>query len=292
MTALLLHGLADLFTVGHARGVELGVHAEAGLELAHEHVDLNVARAGDDHLMGLGVVDDGKGRVFLVQTVEAGAELFLLAAGLGRDGAGVAGLGVGHTRQLDDALRVAEGVAGLNAVHLGDGADVAAADLLDLLVLLALEGVETAELFGVAGGGVVEGHIAGDLAADDLDQRELAVLVGNGLEDDGGGGTVFIVGDLNGVAVVVLRGLGGHIGGDGNEITLPQSTGATLPSRTPNLRPLAISSAESSMVSKNFSISSSSAPAAASISSARRASTSSAMSAGMAHSAALPPLTS
>ena len=189
--------------------------------------------------MGLGVVDDGKGRVFLVQTVEASAKLFLLAAGLGRDGAGVAGLGVGHTRQLDDALRVAEGVAGLDAVHLGDGADVAAADLLDLLVLLALEGVETAELFGVAGGGVVEGHIAGDLAADDLDQRELAVLVGNGLEDDGGGGAVFIVGDLDG-----------------------------------------------------FSISSSSAPAAASISSARRASTSSAMSAGMAHSAALPPLTS
>ena len=218
MTALLLHGLADLFTVGNARGVELGVHAEAGLELAHEHVDLNVARAGDDHLMGLGVVDDGKGRVLFIEAVEAGAELFLLTAGLGRDGAGVAGLGVGHTGELDDALRVAEGVAGLDAVHLGDGADVAAADLLDLLVLLALEGVETAELFGVAGGGVVEGHIAGDLAADDLDQRELAVLVRNGLEDDGGGGAVFIVGDLNGVAVVVLRGLGGHIGGDGNEI--------------------------------------------------------------------------
>lgn len=53
---------------------------------------------------------------------------------------------------------------------------------LHLLVLLALEGVETAELFGVAGGGVVEGHIAGDLAADDLDEGELAVLVGNVLK--------------------------------------------------------------------------------------------------------------
>ena len=72
----------------------------------------------------------------------------------------------------------------------------------------------------------------------------------------------------------------------------PHSTGQTLPSRTPIFRPLAISSADSSMVSKNFSISSSSAPAAASISSARRASTSSAMSAGMAQAAALPPLTS
>ena len=65
---------------------------------------------------------------------------------------------------------------------------------------------------------------------------------------------------------------------------LPHSTGHTLPSRTPICRPLAMSSADSSMVSKNFSISSSSAPAAASINSARRASTSSAMSAGIAHS--------
>ena len=64
----------------------------------------------------------------------------------------------------------------------------------------------------------------------------------------------------------------------------PHSTGHTLPSRTPIFRPLAMSAADSSMDSKNFSISSSSAPAAASISSARRASTSSAMSPGMAHS--------
>ena len=72
----------------------------------------------------------------------------------------------------------------------------------------------------------------------------------------------------------------------------PHSTGQTLPSRTPSFRPRAMSSADSSMVSKNFSISSSSEPAAASISSARRASTSSAISAGMAQAAALPPLTS
>ena len=75
-------------------------------------------------------------------------------------------------------------------------------------------------------------------------------------------------------------------------MALPHRTGQMLPSRTPIFRPLAISSADSSMVSKNFSISSSSAPAAFSISSARRDSTSSATSAGMGHSTTLPPLTS
>ena len=92
MTALLGDCLADLFTVGHVRRVEHDLDAEAALELAHQHVDLNVARAGDDHLVGLGVVDDAERRVFLVQAVEALGHLILLAAGLGRDGHAVAGL--------------------------------------------------------------------------------------------------------------------------------------------------------------------------------------------------------
>ena len=76
------------------------------------------------------------------------------------------------------------------------------------------------------------------------------------------------------------------------ERAAPQSTGATVPSRTPTFRPLAISAGVSSMVSKNFSMSSSSAPAAASMSSERRVSTSSATEAGTAQETALPPLTS
>ena len=218
MATLLLDGLADLFTVGNARRVKLGIHAEAALELGAQNVDLNIACAGNDDLVRLGVVGDGEGRIFLVQTVETGAELILLTAGLGSDGAGVAGLGKVHALEHDDVLRVAQRVAGPDAVHLGDGADVAAADLLDFLVLLALDGIETPELFGVAGRGIVEGHVACDLAAHDLDEGVLAVLVGDGLEDDGGGGAVFIVSDLDVLAVVVLGGFGIHVGGDGDEV--------------------------------------------------------------------------
>ena len=168
--------------------------------------------------MGLGVVGDGEGRVLLVQLVQAGAQLLDLLLGLGRDGALVAGGRKGQRRKLHIGLGLAQGVAGLDLVHLADGADVAAADLLGLLGLLALHGVQTTQLFGVAGGHVVQGHIAGDLAADDLDHGVLAVLVGDGLEHEGSGGAVGIVGDLNGVAVVVLGGLGGHVGGHGNQI--------------------------------------------------------------------------
>ena len=168
--------------------------------------------------MGLGVVGDGEGGILLVQLVQAGAQLFDLLLGLGGDSALIAGGSKGQRRELDVGLGLAQGVAGLDLVHLADGTDIAAADLLGLLALLALHGVQTAQLFGVAGGHVVQGHIAGDLAADDLDHGVLAVLVGDGLEHESGGGAVGIVSDLDGVSVVVLGSLGGHVGGHGNQI--------------------------------------------------------------------------
>ena len=169
--------------------------------------------------MGLRVVDHVEGGILLIEADEARANLLVLPPGLGGDGPGVAGLGKGHRGQLHGALGIAEGLAGLQAVHLGDSADVAAGDLLDLLVLLALDGVEPAQLLGLAGGGVVEVHIAGDLTGDHLDQGVLAVLVGDGLEDDGGGGAVGIPLDLHGVLAGLVRGLlGGHLQGPGDQI--------------------------------------------------------------------------
>ena len=168
--------------------------------------------------MGLGVVDHVEGGILLVELVEAGTQLLHLLLGLGGDGTAVAGLGIVHAVETHDVLGVAQGVAGLDLIHLADGADVAAADLLDLLALLTLHDVQAAQLLGVAGGGVIQGHVAGDLAADDLDHGILAVLIGNGLEYDGGGGAVGIEGHLDVVAVVILSGLGGHIGGHGHQV--------------------------------------------------------------------------
>ena len=168
--------------------------------------------------MGLGVIGDGEGGILLVQLVQAGAQLLDLLLGLGGDGALVAGGGKGQRRKLHIGLGLAQAVAGLDLVHLADGADVAATDLLGLLGLLALHGVQAAQLLGVAGGHVIQGHIAGDLTADDLDHGELAVLVGDGLEHEGSGGAVGVIGDLDGVAVIVLGSLGGHIGGHGHQV--------------------------------------------------------------------------
>ena len=218
IAALLADGGADLLAVGDPGSGQLSVHAEAGLQLGAQHVDLDIAGAGDDGLVSLGVVDHVEGRILLVELVQAGAQLLDLLLGLGGDGAAVAGLGIVHAVEADDVLGVAQGVAGLDLVHFADGADVAAADLLGLLALLAFHDIQAAQLLGVAGGGVIQGHVAGDLAADDLDHGILAVLVGDGLEYDGGGGAVGIEGDLDVIAVVILGGLGGHIGGHRGQV--------------------------------------------------------------------------
>ena len=54
VTAVGLERLANLLAVGDAGGAELDLDAELALELAAQHVQVDVAGAGDDHLLGLG----------------------------------------------------------------------------------------------------------------------------------------------------------------------------------------------------------------------------------------------
>ena len=106
----------------------------------------------------------------------------------------------------------------LDLFHLADGADVAAGQLLDLGGLLAAHLVQTAQLFGVAGAGVDQGQVRGDLAGEDLDEGILAVLVGDGLEDvsrghaAGGDDEFFRFAVLGGgLVVVALHGVGQQV---------------------------------------------------------------------------------
>ena len=96
MTAVGFHLFLDLLPVGDLRRIQHGVHAEAALQLGDQHVQLLIAGAGDDLLLGLGVVGQGEGGIFLVQTVQTGADLVFLSLHLGGDGHGIAGGGVGN----------------------------------------------------------------------------------------------------------------------------------------------------------------------------------------------------
>ena len=218
VAALDLDLFADLLPIGHSGGVQLGVHAEAALQAGDDHVYLHIAGAGNDHLTGLGAVFHGKGEVFLAQAGQAGGDLILLPLGLGGDGLGVVGLGQVDGGEFDHLSGVAQGVARLDLVHLADGADVAAAQLLDLLGLLAPHDIEAAQLFGGAGGGVDHHGVGGEGAGHDLHEGVLAVLVGDSLPHEGAGQGGGGQDELLQLAAVALVHLGLPLQGVGEEV--------------------------------------------------------------------------
>ena len=151
--------------------------------------------------MGLGVVGDGKEGVLLIHPAQALGDLVLLAPGLGHDGHRVAGLGEGDILQGHDLTGVAQRITGLDLFHLGNGADVAAAQLLDLGGLLAAHHIQTAQLFRGAGAGIDHGHVRRDGTGEHLHEGVLAVLVRDGLENKGRGNTAGRDYELLGLAV-------------------------------------------------------------------------------------------
>ena len=175
--------------------------------------------------MGLCVVDEGKGDVFLVKSCKTAGDLVILALGLGGDSHGVAGIGHLERRKLDLVLGIADGIAGL-PLHLADGNNVAAAGFLDLGGLLAADGVESAKLVGAGGADVAQRQVGGNLSGDDLYEAVLAELIGNGLENkaaNGIGRLILRSGDV--VADSLKDSLGADVGhcraaDDGNDTAL------------------------------------------------------------------------
>ena len=120
--------------------------------------------------------------------------------------------------QGHDLTGVAQGIAGLDLFHLADGADVAAAQLLDLGGLLAPHDIQAAQLFRGAGAGVDHGHIRRDGAGEHLHEGVLAVLVGDGLEHKGRGHAAGGDHELlrlavlaGGLVIVALHGVGQQV---------------------------------------------------------------------------------
>ena len=164
-----------------------------------------LAQTTDDLLVGLGVVLVAQGGVFFHQAGQRAADLALVAllghgdcheqAGQREDGSG----------QLDDAGRIAEGVAGLGRNELCHRTDVTGADAVSVHLFLADDGQRLRDLLDLAGAGVDQRLTGRDLAADDPQIAQLAHEgVRHGLEDVGGGGLVLGAVELHRLAVGVL----------------------------------------------------------------------------------------
>ena len=109
------------------------------------------------------------------------------------------GLGLGFDGDLDDGIRdvqgfqnhgsvvVAEGVAGGDVLEAHESDDVAGAGPLDFFTLVGVHAHDTADAFGLAGGGVQHGHAGFHIAGVHAEEGEVAdVGVGGQLEHEAG----------------------------------------------------------------------------------------------------------
>ena len=84
---------ADGFAIGHLGGFERDFGVVALFEAADDGLDVRLAGAGDEELVGLRVAEEADEQVFFHQLVDGGGELVFVGAGLGLDGVGHGRLG-------------------------------------------------------------------------------------------------------------------------------------------------------------------------------------------------------
>src|SRR6478735_4322015 len=79
----LVDGLADRLAVRDLRLADVGLDVDLAAHAVDEDVEVQLAHAGDDGLAGLLVGADLEGRVLLGEALDRGAQLLLVALGLG-----------------------------------------------------------------------------------------------------------------------------------------------------------------------------------------------------------------
>ena len=128
----------DRLAVGDFRLLGDDFQVEAAFETVLDHVEVQLAHAGDDHFLGLRVARHLESRVFVGDLVQAAGNFLLVAAGLRLDRQAEHRRREGRPRQLRRLGAGADGVADVQVLHLGDGDDVAGDRLGDVLLRLAL----------------------------------------------------------------------------------------------------------------------------------------------------------
>ena len=134
----LLDLAADGLAVGHLRLADVGLDLELALHPVHEDVQVQLAHAADDGLAGLLVQVHLEGGVLFGELLDRGAQLLLVALGLGLDGDLDDRVRERHRLEHDLLVRVAQGVTGGGVLEADDGVDVPGGRALDGVLLVGV----------------------------------------------------------------------------------------------------------------------------------------------------------
>ena len=142
---------------------------------------------GEQLLAGLRVAPEPQRRVLLAEPAKRLRDLVLVALRLRRHGEAHHRLGEAERRRLEIVLRVDEHVARLDVLQLRDGAEVAGAEAVGFLVVLALHRHQRAEALLRVVAVVDERRVGLNLAGVDAEDVDAArERIGDGLEHERG----------------------------------------------------------------------------------------------------------
>ena len=129
---------ADRLAVRDLRPADVGGDLELADHAVDDHVQVQLAHAGDERLAALRVGLDAEGRILLGQALQGDAHLVLVGLRLRLDRDLDDRLGEGDRLEQDRVLGVAQGVAGEGVLEADDRGDVAGVDLVDLLAVVGV----------------------------------------------------------------------------------------------------------------------------------------------------------
>src|SRR3954469_15631697 len=179
----LLGGAADGLAVGDLRAADVGLDVELAAHAVDQHLEVQLAHAGDLGLAGLLVRLHLERRVLLGQAAKGDRHLLLIGLRLRLDGDLDDGLGEVDRLELDRRVGRGQRVAGDDLLDADAGADVAREDLADLLAVVRVHHQDAADPLGAAGRHVEDARARLELARVDAEVRELAdERVGRDLE--------------------------------------------------------------------------------------------------------------
>ncbi len=145
VAVLFLGRASDRLAVGHPRHGRIQAQAKGLFHAPYGDVDVGVAHARHDRLVGDRVLTPRKRRVLFGQPVQRGADLDRVGLGPGADGHRKEGIGIGRRIEPHRRSNVIQGVPGLGLAQLGHHANIAGRKPGHRDLLLAPNGVDLAD---------------------------------------------------------------------------------------------------------------------------------------------------
>ena len=178
--------MRDRLAVRDLRLADVRVDVELAHHPVDEHLEVELAHAGDDRLAGVQVGVHHERRVFVGERVERLAELVLVVLGLRLDRDGDHRGRELHPLEDDRVRAVAERVTGGGLLEAEAGDDVAGVRDVDVFALVGVHAQDATDALLAVLGGVVDLRALLERARVDAEVRELAVGVGDDLERERG----------------------------------------------------------------------------------------------------------